>query len=176
MNPPTYSDSPPVGTTNVIDRFVIGDMVIVNFSGVDPQLLPPREELIKEDGTITTWSKIGPVQAAGRTPLELQNELQQLYNKYYNNLTVTVKTSERRVYYVSGEVVHPGAVTYLGETTVTKAVAAAGGFTEYANKTVLLTRPNGEKRWINCKAAELDPSKDASVFPGDKIHVRRRLI
>ena len=84
----------------------MGETVIVDLTGTADQI-PEHSEPIKEDGTIT-FRYIGAVQAAGKTPGELQNEIHNLYvPKYYVRLTVTVK-SEDRVYYVGGEVKQAG--------------------------------------------------------------------
>lgn len=156
-----------------VDRFVINDLVTVTFSGLNP---PPPEhnERIKEDGTITL-PYIGAVQAAGKSTGELQKEIHDLYvPKYYVRLTVTVKSLERS-YTVGGEVRAPGPKGYLPLTTVTKAIQAAGGFTDFAQKKkVKLTRA-GKTIIVNCKEAEEDPRKDPAVIPGDKIYVPRRL-
>ena len=158
-------------------HFRIGDQVTVTFSGLPPSdLIPPHDERIKEDGTITL-PLIGAVKASGKAPGELQKEIQDLYvPKYYLRLTVTVK-SQDLVYSVGGEVRNPGPKVYVGETTVTKAIQAAGDFTDFANKKkVRLTRAGATKPiTVNCVDAQKDSSKDPQVFPGDKIDVPRRL-
>jgi polysaccharide export outer membrane protein len=154
--------------------FGIGDQVIVTFS--DPQL-QTHEERIKGDGTITLHL-IGPVKAAGKTPGDLQKEIQDLYvPKYYQSgrLTVTVKSQER-AYYVGGEVKAPSRQVYSDAITVTKAIQTAGDFTDFANKKkVRLTRADGRTITVNCKKIQEDSTLDPPVFPGDKIHVPRRL-
>jgi polysaccharide biosynthesis/export protein VpsN len=163
--------------TNVL-RFRVGDQVAIMFSGpLEP--IQPHEERIKEDGTITL-PLVGSVTAAGKSPGELQKEIHDLYvPKYYvpGRLTVTVRSQEL-VFYVGGEVKNEGPKMYVGETTVTKAIQAAGGFSEYANKKkVKLTRAGAKKPiTVNCIDAQKDSSKDPQVFPGDKIDVPRRLL
>lgn len=156
------------------DVFGLGDQVIVTFSDASLQL---HEERIKDDGTITLHL-IGPVKAVGKTPGELQKEIQELYvPKYYQpgRLTVTVKSQER-AYYVGGEVRNPNRYVYSGAITVTKAIQTAGDFTDFASKKkVRLTRADGKTLTINCKKAQDDPTLDPPVFPGDKIVVPRRL-
>jgi polysaccharide biosynthesis/export protein VpsN len=155
-------------------RFHVGDTVTVDFSGtVDPIL--QHVEPIKEDGTITL-PYIGPVRAVGRTAGELQNEIHDLYvPKYYVRLTITV-SSPQRVFYVGGEVKQPGRQLYVGETSVTKAIQAAGDFTDFANHSkVWLIRGNGERIKVNCNKALQDPSLDPPVYPGDQIQVPRRI-
>jgi polysaccharide export outer membrane protein len=155
-------------------RFHIGDTVTVSFSGTaDP--IPDHVEPIKEDGTITL-PYVSAVRAVGRTAGELQNDIYNLYvPKYYVRLTVTV-SSPQRVFYVGGEVKQPGRELYVGQTTVTKAIQAAGDFTDFANqKKVWLIRNNGERIKVNCVKALQDPSLDPPVYPGDQIQVPRRL-
>ena len=93
---------------------------------------------------------------------------------FYKRLTVTVST-ERRVYYVGGQVKGPGRQEYIGTITVTKAIQSAGDFTDFAAKTrVELTRADGRKVMVNCNKAAKDPSLDPPVYPGDKINVPLR--
>jgi protein involved in polysaccharide export with SLBB domain len=180
----TASPGAPAASTEAsAARFSVGETVNVTFSGGGDsqgtgvqQIMPAHSEPIKEDGTITL-DYIGPVKAAGKTPGELQNEIHDLYvPKYYVRLTVTV-SSEQRVYYVGGEVIHPGVFQYLGITTVTKAIQAAGDFTNFANRNkVSLIRANGQRIQVNCKKALENPSLDVPVYPGDQIQVPRRII
>ncbi|HMP81302.1 MAG TPA: polysaccharide biosynthesis/export family protein [Verrucomicrobiota bacterium] len=159
------------------DKFTVGDFVTVTFSGVGtpPQ---PHEEQVKSDGNVTL-PLIGAVKAEGKSPGELQLDIYNRYvPKYYtvsSGFTVTVKPKER-VYYVGGEVKMPGPKMYLGKTTVTKAIQTAGDFTDFANKrSVKLTRADGTKLTVNCNKAIGNPALDPPVFPGDQIHVKRRI-
>lgn len=156
--------------------FQIGDLIIVSFSDtLEP--LQPHEERIKEDGFITL-PMIGPVKALGKTPGELQKEIQEKYvPKYYRRLTVTVKYQAQELSYsVLGEVRVPGPKPYLGVTTVTKAIGAAGGLTDYASKrNIWLIRANGTKIKVNYRKAINDPKFDPQVFPGDSINVEKSI-
>ena len=133
-----------------------------------------HEELIKEDGTITL-PLIGSVKAVGKTAGELQTEIQTNYvPKYYVRLTVTVKPGDL-FYFVQGEVnSHGSRLPYTGETTVTKAIAAAGGFSPFADHTVKLIRANGQEVIkVDVDKATTNPSLDLKVYPGDQIVVGR---
>lgn len=155
-------------------RFHIGDTVIVTLSGIPPEI-PPHQEPIKEDGSIT-MPDIGKVQAAGKTAGELQNEIHDLYvPRFYTHLTVTVNIGDR-VYYVSGEVKTPGRQLYLGQTTVNQGITSAGDFTDFANhKTVVLMRANGERIKVNVDRVRSGKAEDPPVYPGDQIIVHRRI-
>jgi len=164
-------ESNPRPPANVFYR---GDLVIISFSSPGLPERKPHEERVKDDGTITP-PEIGSVKALGKTTGELQQELQKEYNKLYQNMTITVK-SELRYYYVEGEVKTPGPKTYLGETDILSAISAAGGFTEFAKKSqVRLIRPNGEQVVVDYQRAIREPKHNISVFPGDKIYIRRSL-
>jgi polysaccharide biosynthesis/export protein len=167
-----------VGTTaqgGGVDILQIGDKVLITFASPGTsQTFLPHEEHIKEDGTITP-PRIQPVKAVGRTPGDLQRELQKEYDKYYRNVTITVKAGDR-YYYVDGEVTQRGPKTYLGQTDIVKAISSAGGFTEFARKTrVKLIHPDGRTETINYNKAIEDSSYNVPVYPGDKIWVPRRL-
>jgi polysaccharide export outer membrane protein len=155
-------------------RFHVGDTVTVDFSGTADPILE-HVEPIKEDGTITL-PYIGPVRALSKTAGELQNDIHDLYvPKYYVRLTITV-SSPQRVFYIGGEVKQPGRQLYIGETTVTKAIQAAGDFTDFANRNkVWLIRSTGDRIKVNCTKALQDPSLDPPVYPGDQIQVPRRI-
>lgn len=158
------------GPTDVLHK---GELVTVQVTYATGKL-EPHNERIKEDGTITP-PLVSSVQAADRRVGDLQKELQEKYAKLFNNVTVTVITAER-YYYVDGEVVQRGAKLYLADTDLIGAIAAAGGFTEFANrKNIRVYRPNHETIRVNYNDAIKDPSKSIQIFPGDRVVVRRRL-
>ena len=180
-NLPAVTDSPTNNQETATDaaRFSVGETVVVGSStGSDAEAGPitPAGQgyVINDDGTITL-PLIGQIQAAGKTPGELQEKIQSLYvPQYYVRLTVTV-SGQNRVFYVGGEVGHPGPQVYIGQTTVTTAIQAAGDFTQFSNHKVWLTRPDGTRIKVNVDKALEDSSQDPPVFPGDKIQVPRRI-
>jgi polysaccharide export outer membrane protein len=158
-------------------RLHIGDTVTVVFSGLPPEAgMEPHEEPIKDDGTLTL-PDIGRVKAAGKTPGELQDAIHDLYvPHFYTHLTVTVKTTGDRVYYVRGEVNKPDRQVYVGQITVTKAITSAGDFNEFANrKKVWLIRSNGQRFQLNCVRILDGKDPDPPVYPGDQIVVTRSI-
>jgi polysaccharide export outer membrane protein len=168
MDPPK-SDDP----GSAVAKLHVGDTITVQLEGLI-DTIPPHEESIKEDGTITL-DLIGHVKAAGRTAGELQNAIHDAYvPAYYTHVTVTVKTGDR-VFYVRGEVHNPGRQIYVGEITVTKAITSAGDFTDFANrKKVVLTRANNQRYKLNCVKILDGEAPDPPVYPGDQIEVTRR--
>jgi|SRR5665213_249705 len=178
-NAPHTSTSAPANSTIGVARFQVGDTVVVTLTtGSDQEStgIPPYEDSIKEDGTIT-MPLIGKIIAIGKTPGELQNEIWTNYvPKYYVQLTVTVKSPENaRVYYVGGQVSKAGVQPYLGLTTVSKAIQAAGDFNDFAGHTVTLIRATGERIQVNVDNVRAGKEVDPPVYPGDQINVSRSL-
>jgi polysaccharide export outer membrane protein len=80
------------------------------------------------DGTLNLDS-VGLVKAAGKTPLQLQDELAKLYKPQVKDdvLTVKIITSASSIY-ISGAVVRPGKVPLDRPMTVLEGIMEAGGF------------------------------------------------
>jgi polysaccharide biosynthesis/export protein VpsN len=174
----TVSGAPAASATAEPSELLsVGDKVVVALTlagDTGPDGIPPHDENIREDGTITLPT-VGTVQAAGKTPGDLQKVIFNLYvpQYYTSNLNVTV-TAPDRVYYVGGEVKSPNRYLYNQPLTVTKAIQSAGDFTEFASKRkVKLIRKDGTTYTENCIKALEDPTLDLPVFPGDKINVPR---
>ena len=173
--PEGYLPQPPPAALDVA-RFRVGQTVTIIFSGVGDTTIPAHEEVIKEDGTITL-PLIGAVYAIGKTAGELQNEIHDLYvPKFYVRLTVTVKAGDR-VFYVGGEVAHTGVFQYISDTTVTKAIQAAGGLTPFSShsKIWLIHSGSSQRIQVNYDEAIRNPAKDPAVYPDDQITVERTL-
>jgi len=159
---------------NQSDILFIGDVITINFNSGETQPLPAHSEAIKDDGRITP-PYVGSIVAKGKSPGELQDELQKLYNVFYKNMTVTVSSKER-YYTVLGEVKAASPKPYLGTTTILDAISAAGDFTEFAKKTqIRINHPNGKTETIDYFKAIEDPKQNVPIYPGDTIIVPRRL-
>ncbi len=154
-------------------RLRVGQTVVVAFSGA-PTAIDTHTEVIKEDGTITL-PLIGKIYAVGKTIGELQTEIYADYvPKYYVRLTVTVSSGDM-VYYVAGEVRSPGVETYRSDITLTKAIQAAGGLSEYASSKKIWITHAGKRVKVDYLGALQDPSKDVPIFPEDQILVGKSI-
>ena len=185
---PQAPDSPIGGVTNAVggaatssgplepEVLHVGDSLTVTFTDT-PTPTSPSQEKIKEDGTITLMLN-QTFKADGKTRGELEKEIRARYvPDYYKYLTVTVTPDViTRWYHVLGEVKNPNRYNYNSRTTLLRAIASAGGFTDFANKKkVKLTRQDGRTQTVNCLKAVDKPNLDPEVYPGDRIHVPRRL-
>ncbi len=166
-------DQPDMVATTVA-RLHVGDTITITLNG-PPDPIEPQEKVIKDDGTITLPA-IGSVMAAGMTPGALEDLIHAKYvPAVYTHLTVTVKASNERVYYVAGEVHRPGVNMYSGALTVSKAIAASGDVTDFADYgDITLTRANGDRYKLNLRRILAGHDQDPPVFPGDQIVVGRR--
>jgi polysaccharide export outer membrane protein len=156
-----------------------GDVLVISFADLPPGTsVPPFDQRVRDDGTITLiYNQL--FHAAGKRVGDLEKEIHDFYvPSYFRNLTVTVRISrENRFYYVDGEVRAGGKFPYVSSITVSKAIAAAGGFTDFASKRkVKLIRAGGSRQTVNCNKVLEHPELDPLVFPDDKIHVPRRLL
>ena len=151
-----------------------GDRIEIQFT--DTQGLPPSwQQTVREDGTITLPLN-KTVHAADLRKGELEAAIRDVYVPHIlRRLTVNVR-AERRSYFVSGEVKLPGEKEHTGQITAMRAIATAGDFTDFAKKSKIeVFRSNGEKVQVNGTKALKDPSKDVPVYPGDRVHVYRRI-
>ena len=173
---PAVTNAPAASTNGgSAETLRVGDSLTIVFSDL-PTGPVSFEARVKEDGGITLLHNLTFI-AAGKTIGELEKEIRARYvPDYYGSLTVTIKP-QNRFYFVDGEVKAVNRYIYEGRTTVLKAIASAGGFTDFANKKrVKLTRANNTAETVNCIKALEDPRLDLEVFPGDKIHVPRRFL
>ena len=116
--------------------------------------------------------------AKGMSESELEQAIHDLYvPKLFTRLSVNARLAQRS-FFVDGEVRTPGQQELTGTMTVMKAVAAAGGFTDFAKKSKIeVIRRNGEKIEVNGKDAMRDPAKhDLPVYAGDRVFVHRRIL
>jgi polysaccharide biosynthesis/export protein len=131
---------------------------------------------IRPDGKITL-PLVGDLAAAGRTSTELRDAIAGSLKEYITNPVVTVIVVETmpQVVYVVGEVNNPGAQPVQGRMTVLQALAAAGGFKDYAKKgDIRIQRPsaNGiQTLRFNYKDAIEGRGQQIFVQAGDTIIV-----
>ncbi|PYV97965.1 MAG: sugar transporter [Acidobacteria bacterium] len=132
---------------------------------------------VRPDGMISL-PLLNDVQAAGLTPMQLAASITEKLKKYVTDprVTVVVTQMNSQRFYVTGEVLHTGAMPLLPNMTVLQALASAG-FTQFANlKGIYLLRmENGRqnKTPINYKALVKGEAVNQNILlkPGDTIVV-----
>ena len=101
---------------------------------------------VRPDGKITL-PLLHDVQAAGLTPMQLQEKLAIAFGEFMPNPEVSVSVTDVRSYRISvlGEVQRPGVLQLKSDTTVLEAIALAGGFRDFASPgKIMILRKNGD--------------------------------
>ena len=132
---------------------------------------------VRPDGMIS-MPLLNDVQAAGLTPMQLAASITEKLKKYVTDprVTVVVTQMNSQRFYVTGEVLHTGAMPLLPNMTVLQALASAG-FTQFANlKGIYLLRMESGKQNkipINYKALVKGEGVNQNILlrPGDTIVV-----
>ena len=129
---------------------------------------------IDERGNITIPYIFEPIRVAGMSTSELEREIQKIYteNEIYRNITINVQTLAK-IYYLEGEVQRPQEYPLNRRITLLQAIAAASGYTEYANKKNVTITRNGKVTKFNAKDIEKHPELDVPIEAGDRIKVNR---
>lgn len=140
----------------------------------DPQLSQTLQ--IRPDGKITL-PLVGDLAAAGRTALELRESISSALKEYIAtpNVTVIVAETMPQVVYVMGEVNNPGPQPIHGQVSVLQALAAAGGFKDFAKTTKIRIQRKSASGYtmldFNYKDAMNGRGQTIYVQPGDTIIV-----
>lgn len=143
-------DPPETVSTPHNDSFVIGNDDKLNINvWKDTELTKTVQ--VRPDGKIS-MPLIGELQAAGRTPLQLETEIADKLKAYIAqpDVTVIVEQINSQKFNILGKVSKPGSYPLTVTTTVLDAIAEAGGFLDFAKqKDVYILRPKaggGEDR------------------------------
>jgi polysaccharide biosynthesis/export protein len=132
-------------------------------------------QVIRPDGKISLQLVQG-VDAAGKTPEELQAQLIELYADKIRDpdIVVIVRNLVNQKIYVGGEVQQPGLFDLRGRMTALEAIMLAGGFdTESAHlrNVVLIRHIDGERYAgaIDMRAALRDPESSSVMLQQNDI-------
>jgi polysaccharide export outer membrane protein len=153
-----------------------GDTLIIRLTGVPTPDQGIFEVKIDEGGKIS-MPHIGSLPAANSTTVQLKKIIEETYVKeeIFTNPNVTVDLKEQRFVDVTGEVRMPQRVPYTKDLTAMGAVAACGGFTDFANRRRVRLTQAGVTREFNAKDIQADQGRDIKLKPNDKIQVDRSI-
>ncbi|MGH9604654.1 MAG: polysaccharide biosynthesis/export family protein [Terracidiphilus sp.] len=116
------------------EHYVIGSQDVLSINvWKEPEI--SRSLPVRSDGKISL-PLAGEVQAAGRTPLQLERTISGKLKAYMTDpeVTVMVQQSNSEKFNLLGEVVRPGSYPLTRPTTVLDAIAAGGGFRDFAKR------------------------------------------
>jgi polysaccharide export outer membrane protein len=158
--------------------FVIGndDLLAINV-WKEPDI--SRSIPVRSDGRISL-PLVGELQATGRTPLQLEEDIATKLRNYIAAPEVTVMVQEihSQKFNILGQVAKPGSYSLEVATTVLDAIATAGGFRDFANQKgmyILRQNPAGGQSRIAFNYKKVikgkDPQQNIKLEPRDTIVV-----
>ncbi len=160
------------------DNFIIGDGDVLAISvWKEPELT--KSVPVRSDGKISL-PLVGEIQAAGRTPLQLEKAITEKLQSFITTpeVTVIVEEVKSRKYNILGEINKPGSYLLTASTTMMDAIAAAGGFRDFAKKTgvyVLRKNPDGSESHLKFNYKDFIKGKGSTqnfkIEPNDTIIV-----
>lgn len=160
------------------NSFVIGndDRLTINVWN-EPEA--SRSVPVRSDGRISL-PLAGEVQAAGRTPLQLEQEIATKLLNYITKpeVTVIVEQINSQKFNILGQVAKPGSYPLTTATTVLDAIATAGFFRDFAKQKgiyVLRHAPNGTELRIPFNYKDVIkgkyPEQNIKLQPNDTVVV-----
>lgn len=134
---------------------------------------------VQPDGFVTLHG-IGDIYVEGQTVPELTSTLHEAYGKILNNpmISIVLRDFQKAYFIADGQVARPGKYELRANTTLTEAIAIAGGFTEASKHSDVRLYRRVNNGWsfaqvINVKKMELKGAltEDPFLHPGDMLFV-----
>lgn len=157
--------------------YLIGpfDKLMIDVFGIEE--LSKKEVQTDASGRIS-FPLAGIVEAAGRTPAEIEEEIEiRLRDRYVRDpqVTVNLKETVSQVITVDGQVKEPGLYPVIGKMTLMRAVATARGTAEFAklDDVVIFRTVKGQDfaALYNLDAIRRGNYDDPEVFANDVVIV-----
>jgi polysaccharide export outer membrane protein len=160
------------------DSYVIGngDVLAINvWKDADLSRTIP----VRSDGKISL-PLVGEVQAAGRTPVQLESDITEKLKSYITSPVVAVMVEQvnSKKFSILGQVAKPGSYTLALATRITDAIATAGGFRDFAKEKhiyVLRQNPDGSQSRIDFNYKDFikgnNQAKNIKLQPNDTVIV-----
>jgi polysaccharide export outer membrane protein len=145
--------------------FVIGNGDVLNINvWKQPDL--SRSVPVRSDGKVSL-PLIGEVNAAGQTPLKLEEEITSKFQPYLAEpeVTVIVEQINSEKFNILGRVAKPGSYPLVNPTTVLDAIALAGGCRDFAKQKaiyILRRHPDGSETRVPFNYQEVIKGKNTA--------------
>jgi polysaccharide export outer membrane protein len=133
---------------------------------------------VRPDGKIST-PLIDDMQAAGKTPSNLAENMEDVLGEYIRTPEVSVIVTGQGAanqIQVVGEVLQPQALSYREDLRMLDVIVAVGGMTDFAagNRTKLVRQVSAGQVECSVRLKDLvsgDMAENVAIFPGDVIVV-----
>lgn len=139
---------------------------------------------VHPDGFITL-SGLGDLYVLGKTVPELRELFKTAYAKILHDpiINVVLKDFEKPYFVAGGMIGHPGKYELRGDTTLTQAIAIAGGFNESSKHSQVLLFRRVSNDWAEVKVVDVKKmfkvgnlTEDVHLQPGDMFFVPQNQI
>ena len=124
---------------------------------------------VREDRTVTL-PRLGAYSVAGKTPMDVENELLAEYSRTLRDPVVEIVILKRIV--ISGEVRTPGLYPVDPTMTLTDALTLAGGPLPNAKENRIVLIRGGERTVYNLEKVTL--TRDIPLLSGDQLFVPKK--
>ncbi len=170
------------GERRPLYRLCASDVIEINFNFASEF---NQTVTVQPDGFITLKGLEKQMYAQGMTLPDLRQSVRDAYAPMLHepDISIVLKEFERPYFIAGGEVGKPGKYDLHGDTTVTEAVAIAGGFTGQAKHSQVVlfrhvSRDTVEAKLLNIKAmlSGRDLREDVHLRPGDMLYVPQNMI
>jgi len=134
---------------------------------------------VQPDGFVTLYS-VGDMKVQGQTVPELTQTVRTAYGKILHDpiVSIVLKDFNKPYFIADGQVGHPGKYDLREETTLSQAVAIAGGFTEDAKHSQVILVHRVSDQYVSTQVFDLkkmeakgELREDPYIHPGDQILV-----
>lgn len=136
---------------------------------------------VQPDGFITLQG-VGDIRVQDKTTPEVVNAVRVAYSKVLHEPIINVKLTqfEKPYFVMNGEVTHPGKYDFTGDTTVSQAVAIAGGFTDRAKRGEVVVFRRVSDQFAEVQKVDVQKmfnkgslQEDLHLRPGDMVLVSK---
>jgi polysaccharide export outer membrane protein len=158
-------------------RIEPGDTFDINFE-LSPEF-NQQAVAVQPDGFVTLHG-IADIKVQGKTVPELTESLRTAYSKILNNpqISVVLKDFQKPYFIADGQVARPGKYDLRGDTSLTAAIAMAGGFTENAKHSQVVLFRKVDENWTSAELIDVKKMEsqrnlreDPFLHPGDMLFV-----
>src|SRR5271168_187127 len=131
-------------------RIQAGDQFDLNFE-LSPEFNQPAVE-VQPDGFVALRN-VGDVHVSGQTVPELTETLRMAYGKILHDplISVVLKDFQKPYFIADGQIGKPGKYDLRGDTTLTQAIAIAGGFTDNSKHSQVLLFRRVDDQWTEAR-------------------------
>jgi polysaccharide export outer membrane protein len=137
------SDQPAAGTRPNAAYVIGADDVLMISVWKEPDIT--RSVTVRSDGKISL-PLVGELQAAGRTPSQLEQDITAALRNYIAEpqVSVMVQEANSQKFNILGQVTKPGSYPLTAGLTIVDAIADAGGLRDFAKKkSIYIMRQDG---------------------------------